>query len=65
MSYRWVELRTEFHKLTGHRVNDILEAAGRVDDLAGVRQATHIAVAHANEVGVPVVTQGIILQYLK
>ena len=42
-------------------VNDILEEAVRVDDLAGVRQGTHIAVAHANEVGAPVGTVGVLV----
>lgn len=51
--YSLAELRTEFEKLTGESVQDILMLAGKEDNIETVRILMSYTIEHANTVGTP------------
>ncbi|XP_062580551.1 uncharacterized protein LOC134242478 [Saccostrea cucullata] len=51
--YSLAELRTEFEKLTGESVKDILMLAGKEDNIETVRILMSYTIEHANTVGAP------------
>ena len=51
--YGIVQLRTEFEKLTGESVKDILILVGLEENIKTIRQLLHLTILQANLVGMP------------
>ena len=52
-NYTLTELRTEFERLTGESVKNVIPLTVKDDNLEGVRLLLHPSILHANFIGAP------------